>query len=507
MSTIRKLASGSVLRTANVLATALVSILIMPFVVHAMGDRMYGAWALVAAIVGYYGTLQIGLTPAINRYMARALGAQDHEECNRVFNTALRLLTIVGGVALVITAVLAFMAPLFEKNPADAAILWKLIVILGVYTSLLFPARVLQGTLEAQLRYDRTALIDLFSLVLRSGLLILILLRGYKIVALALVTSVSGLPAIFLYMYFISKELPFLRLDSKYWSSETSRRLFSFGIYSFVASIADVIRFRVDALVVASYVGLAAVTHYRIGSTLTQFFIGMMEALAGFFPAVFSRQEGAANYEGLKRTYFFAIKVTTCIASFVGFGLIAWGKPFIRAWMGPAYGDAYPVLVVLTAGLIVTLSQSPSPQLLYGLAKHKYTAYANSIEGIANLILSIIFAKRYGMIGVAIGTLIPMLVFKLFVQPVYVCRLANIPYGEYIQRFAKTLIAVAAALVLPLLLTLKFAAPSYKVLFPIGILSAILYAVPLWLFEFSQAETNMLTRAVWPRLAVKTARE
>ena len=89
MSTIRKLASGSVLRTVNLLATALVSILIMPFVVHAIGDRMYGAWTLVAAIIGYYGTLQIGLTPAINRYMARALGAQDHEECNRVFNTAL----------------------------------------------------------------------------------------------------------------------------------------------------------------------------------------------------------------------------------------------------------------------------------------------------------------------------------------------------------------------------------------------------------------------------------
>ena len=86
-----------------------------------------------------------------------------------------------------------------------------------------------------------------------------------------------------------------------------------------------------------------------------------MEASVGFFPAVFSRQEGAANFEGLKKTYFFATKVTTCIASFVGFGLIAWGKPFIRAWMGPEYVDAYPVLVVLTAGMIVALSQATSP--------------------------------------------------------------------------------------------------------------------------------------------------
>lgn len=507
MSTARKLASGSALRAANLLATALVSTLIMPFVVHALGDRMYGAWALVASIVGYYGTLQLGLTPAINRYMARALGAKDHEECNRVFNTALRLLSAVGAVALLVTVLLAFLAHAFAKNPSDAAVLWKLIVILGVYAALLFPSRVLQGALEAQLRYDQTAIIDFLSLVLRTALLIVILLRGYKVVALALATVASGIPGIVLYIYFISKELPFLRLDSRYWSTETARKLFSFGIYSFVANIANIIRFRVDALVVASYVGLAAVTHYRIGSTLSQFFMGMMDAVGGFLPAVFSRQEGAANYEGLKKTYFFATKVTICIASFVGFGLIAWGKPFIHVWMGPAYLDAYPVLVVLTVGMIVMFSQAPSPQLLYGLAKHKYTALANSIEAIANLALSIILAKRYGMIGVALGTLIPMVLVKLFIQPVYVCHLANIPYGEYIQRFFKTVAAVAGSLVIPLLLTLKFAAPSYKVLFPIGIVSAILYVVPLWLFEFSQAETNMLTRAIVPKFAVKTVRE
>ncbi len=471
---IRKLASGSAVRAVNLLATALVSMLIMPFVVHALGDRMYGTWALVATIIGYYGTLEFGLTPAINRYMARALGAKDHEEANRVFNTALRLLSGVGAFALAVTVFLAFLARWLAKNPSDAEVLWKLILILGVYSALLFPTRVLQGALEAQLRYDKTAAIDFLSLALRTVLLIVILLRGYKIVALALATVASGIPGIILYIYFISKELPFLRFESRYWSLDTARKLFSFGIYSFVAATANIIRFRIDALVVASYVGLAAVTHYRVGSTLTQFFMGLMEALSGFFPAVFSRQEGAANFEGLKKAYFFATKVTICVTSFMGFGLIAWGKPFIQVWMGPSYLDAYPVLVVLTVGMIVMFSQIASPYLLYSLAKHKYTALSSSLEAIANLALSIILAKRYGMIGVALGTLIPMVLAKLFIQPVYVCRLANIPLGEYVQRFAKTTAAVAASLVIPLILSLNFAAPSYKVLFPIGILSGVL---------------------------------
>jgi len=505
MSTARKLASGSVLRVVNLAATALVSLLIMPFVVHALGDRLYGIWALVATIIGYYGTLEIGLSPAINRYMARAIGANDYEEANRVFYTALRLLTLVGGVALLVTMVLAYLSRWFAKDPADAAMLWKLIAILGFNTALLFPSRVFQGALEAQLHFDRTASFNLFSVGLRTVLIILILLHGYKVVALALTTVITSIPSLLLTIYYVRKDLPFLRLDSKYWSHHTARQLFSLSIYTFISNMANILRFRVDALVVASYVGLVAVTHYRIASTLTQFFMGTMDALAGFFPAVFSRQDGAANYEGLRKTYFFATKMTICIASFMGFGLIAWGKAFIRVWMGPRYSDAYPVLVVLTAGLIVSVSQVPSPQLLLGMAKNKYYAVATSLEGIASLVLSIILAKRYGMIGVAVGTLIPMVIVKLFIQPVYVCRLANIPYRQYVQSVTRTVATVSGSLIVPLALSLKFAVPSYRILFAIGAVSAILYVIPLWLYGLTEAEANLLKKAIWPRFSIKTA--
>jgi O-antigen/teichoic acid export membrane protein len=440
--TLRKIASGSALRVFNMAMTALVSLLIMPLVIHSLGDRMYGIWAIVATVIGYYGTLEIGLAPAISRYLARALGAGDHEEYNRVFNTALRIFFAIGGVALVITVILALLARWFVKNPADASLFWQLLVILGVSVTLLLPTRVLRGALEAQLHYDLTASLDLLSLVLRTVLVIVILLRGYKVVALAMATLISGIPAMVLYIYFLPRELPFLRLDSKYWSSGTARKLFSYSAYSFISRIANLIRFRVDGLVVAAFVGLVAVTHYRIASTLCSFFQELMEVLFGFSTALFSQQDGAADFEAMKRTYFFATKLTVCVAGFIGFGLIAWGKPFIIIWMWPRYVDAYPILVVLTAGLIVPLSQAASPNLLYGIAKHKYTALSNSLEAVANLALSIVLAKRYGMIGVALGTLFPIVVTKLFIQPVYVCRLANIPYGEYIRRFTRTTVAV-----------------------------------------------------------------
>lgn len=492
-------------RLASTLATAVVALLIMPFVVRTLGDRMYGIWTLVAAFIGYYGVLDLGLTQAITRYLARSLGSADQEECNRVFNTALRIYLLLGGVVLLLTAVLAALAPLFCKSAEDAALFWKIILILGISLALQFPMRVFGGVLEAHMRFDMTASLDLMTLGLRTGLVIAILVLGYRVVGLAWATLVAGIPPMVLLVYWTKKELPFLSLDAKYWRMETAKTLFSYSAFSFIAHIAYIIRFRVDAVVVAAFVGLAAVTHYSIAGRLTQYFIDLVSALLGVLPSLFSRLEGAQDFEALKRTFFFGTKLAISITTFFAFGLLAWGKPFIHRWMGPQYVDAYPVLAWLTVGLVFGAWQTPSIMLLYGISRHKFLAMFNSVEALVNLALSLVLVRRYGMVGVAAGTMIPITINMLVVIPIYVCRVSKIDYFEYLKKAARTVAVALASLALPTLLTLRFAGPDYKSLAAVGVLSVILYVPPLWLLGFTSTETGMLRRVIWPRPAVKTS--
>jgi O-antigen/teichoic acid export membrane protein len=227
--------------------------------------------------------------------------------------------------------------------------------------------------------------------------------------------------------------------------------------------------------------------------------------LLGAFVSVFSRKEGAKDYEGLRRTFLFATRLSICLSSFVGFGLLAWGRPFFARWMGPAYLDGYTCLMALVPGLLVALWQAPSGALMYGISRHRFLAFTSVIEGIVNLALSILLARRYGIVGVALGTSIPMLLSKIFVQPIYVCRVAQIPISEYLRRAGRTLGSVAIALIVPGLLTARFVAPDYKVLCLIGGLSLAAYAAVLGILEFNAVESNLLRQAIWPRLAAKRA--
>lgn len=495
----RKVVLGAALRTGNLAANAAVSLLMMPFVVRILGDRMYGIFVLVGAFVGYYGLVDLGLSSAVTRHLSAAVGAEDYEQCNRVYNTGLRLFTALGLVVLALSCGFAVAASKFAKTPADAAIFWKLILILGFSLALDFPSKVYTGFLYAYLHIHLLAALDLLSLALRTVLIIAVLLSGHYVVAMAIVTLLSTLPAKILPVTYAHKTLPFLRFESGAWDRATAKSLFSYGVSSFVSRVADLLRFQVDAPVVAAFVGFAAVTHYKVAGTLTQYFVQIMRAATEALPSIFSRHDGAKNYEALRRTLFFMTKISTCVAGFIGFSLIAWGRPFITRWMGPRYLDAYPCLVVLVVGWAVGLAQSPSVQLLFGISKHKFFAWFNSFEGAANLILSILLARRYGMLGVALGTMIPMLVTKLIIQPIYVCQVAAIPYFEYIRRMGRTLATIAVAILIPLILTVKFATPNYRVLAAVALVSTAVYALVLWFLELTPAEAKILERAILPK--------
>jgi O-antigen/teichoic acid export membrane protein len=499
----RQIASGSALRVINLVVAAFVSVLIMPFVVRTLGDRQYGIWSLVGTFIGYYGLLDLGLSAAVTRHLGCALGAHDEKDCNRVFNTTFWANTALGLVVLIASAAGVATAPLFCKTAEDTALFSKLILILGLSLAIQFPSRVLIDALDANLFLARSAALNLLGTVLRPILIVWALLSGFGLIGLAWATFLSAIPTIPLAAYFVFRALPFLRLTTKYWCRATLKKLLSFSLYSFIIRISNTLRFQVDLIVVGSFLSLAAVTHYRVAGALGQYFGELMWAIMGVFLPVFSRMHGANDHAGIRRTFFFANKIAFCISSFITFGLIAWGKPFIARWMGPKYLDAYPVLVVMALSYHLNVFQGPMVGLLYAVSKHKFYAYLNLAEGSINLILSLVLVRHFGMIGVALGTLIPMLVTKLWIQPLYVCHVAGIEFLEYLRKSVRTLGLISVSLVIPTILTIKLVRPDYKILILIGFVSAICYALPIWWLVLTEGESRILREGIIPRLVMR----
>jgi O-antigen/teichoic acid export membrane protein len=431
MLNLRKLIHGSGLRVAQLVANTGLAFFMMPFLVHSLGDRNYGFWALTGAILGYYGILDFGIVSAVQFYVAKALGEKDLNAANRMVSVSFFSFAALGSFIALITFVVAALANHIVKDPADVGVFRIVLLITGLGFAFGFPGRAFMGAMCAHMRFDLVSQFGLASLVLRTGLIYLAILRGGGLIALAAITISADLLVYIAYYVVLHRIQKPFTLSLSFVSFAALKQILSYSAFTFVVKASDQLRFYVDGFVVGAFVTVTAVTHYSIASRLALTFMDFMIAVLGILAPWFSQLLGSNDHVQIKRVFIFGTKLSAFLATIVGSLLIIYGGPFISAWIGRDYLDAFWPLLLLVSGIYVDVAQLPSVSYLYGVAQHRFLAYATLVEGLINAALSIYLARKYGMIGVAMGTCIPMVLMKLLIQPVYVCRSLKLPLAEY----------------------------------------------------------------------------
>jgi O-antigen/teichoic acid export membrane protein len=492
----RKLVSGSALRVVNLVGAAVASFLLMPFIVHRLGDRIYGFWSLAAAFIGYYNLLDLGLSSAVSQYMCAAIGSKDSAECRAVFNTALRLQFLIGGSALLVTCAIAAATPWICHNPGDVHLFWRVIAILGINAALGFPVRVYWAVLEAELRFDIQSWLANLGLVVRTGLIIWAISAGGGLLALAWVALLATLPVTALQVWFARRQASWARIDNRFVQWKRVRNFFSYSVYSFLAYIADIVRFQIDPVVISGMIGLAAVTHYKVAGVLAQYYLQIIVVSVGMLLPVLSRLHGAGNRTALEGVFFFGTKLSCCISVFICLALVGWGKPFIARWMGPSYQDGYIPLVVLAFAVLLDVSQKSSADLLFATFKHRFYAGINCTEAALNLALSLAFARPFGILGVAMGTLVGAFAIRVVVQPWWVCRVSGLDYASYMKFLGGNLLRCGCLASVAIAIAAWGLRPNYFWLAVSAVCATGFYAAGSWLVVFNQAERAQLLRAL-----------
>ncbi|MBL4903600.1 MAG: oligosaccharide flippase family protein [Desulfocapsa sp.] len=490
-----KLLSGATLRVIGFTIQILIAFFLSPYIIHTLGDRMYGFWVLIGTFIGYYGLLDFGLSTAVNRHIAGALGAKDDNTIRKVYSTAMPIFFGIGCIALLITVIIVIVSPWILTDPEEIPLFRAVILILGFNMAIDFLARVYIGTLQAQMNFHIVSFVQIAASLVRATLIVMALTAGYKILALAWISFFTTLASNMVYYYYARKKLPTLIFDIKSFSRSTATTLFSYSFFMMISQVANMLRFQVDVFVIASFLSLSAVTHYSIASTLVNYFNQLLGTIMSVFNPLFSQQEAAKEHEEIKETLFFATRISVAISSFVGFGMVAWGSPFIERWMGLEYQDAYPCLVVLVLGVLTFLWQTPAHSYIYATSKHKFLAVLNIIEGISNLLLSLVLVRYYGIFGVALGTFFSLSVSKLIVFPIYFAKVSSFLYAEYMKQLLLYVIKCGVALVVPFVITSFWIAADYAHLILVGLLSALFYALFSWVILLSKADRKILISA------------
>lgn len=433
---LRHIARNILFNWIGTIASLAVGFFLSPFILHRLGDLAYGVWVLAVSTVAYLSLLDMGMQSSVLRYVSKGHTQGDHKGASDALSAALWVRLRISAAVLLLSAVLAILFPVLFKVPPTLAFDARCAVMLiGITMSLSMSIGVAGGVLSGLNRYDLQNCVTLIQTAIRVTGVVAVLRTGHGIIAIALVEMTATCVGLALLVWIAHRIYPELTVNLHKPARETLRMVWSYSAYAFLTTIAVQLVYQSDNLVVGAFVSASAVTYYAIANSLCRYSTQIVGSIGSTFVPAASTYEAAGNLDGVRKLYIHGTRVTLLISLPVLITFLVRGKEFIRLWMGPQYAHrSGDVLILLAIPLFFAYANRTAGSIAFGIEKHKLTAVTAIVEGVANLVLSIVFVHWYGIYGVALGTLIPSLFVQLGFWPWYTSRIINISVGEVLWR-------------------------------------------------------------------------
>ena len=474
-----RVASNVIWNWAGMGVSMLAGFVLAPYLVHTLGDSVYGLWILIASMTGYFGLLDLGVRGSVGRYIAYYRARGEQSQVNAILSTAVAILSGVAVLALLATGcVLLVFFHLFDV-PADQVAAARLaIVLVGVNFALTFPVSVFDGVLWGQERFDLINAIDIPTAVVRLGLTFWLVRGAGDIVTLAWITlgTTAANELIKLGASFhVDRRL---RMSPWLFSRAQAAQLFGYGLWQFLLQIARQVSGQIGPLLIGGVVSVAAVTPFSIASRLLAYASQFAVAATGVLTPMATRLHARDDHVRERRLFVEGGRWCMAFALYASIMLIGFGGPLLRLWMGQKLAAiSLPQLTVLTMGETLAISQWLTYSIILGKARHRAVAIASLVEGVVAGVGGFYAARFWGPMGICVVFAVAAFGCRGVFQIVQACRVLRVPVGDYIRGALVPPIAAAVLPALVLWATLWWRGPvTWVELFTYGSAFSVLYA-------------------------------
>lgn len=198
------------------------------------------------------------------------------------------------------------------------------------------------------------------------------------------------------------------------------------ALSGFVASLSWLLYYEMDSFVISITMGAQAVAIYAIGRSIQSVIRSLFGILYSPYAVRFNYYVGSFDINGLFAFFQRLVDLFSniCVAPLIV--LFIFARPFVLAWVGPAYEDSVLVLQLLICCYIVNYFTSPAGSLLYSLNRVRDVLYISILEPMVFYIGLFITMNYLGVVSVAIFKLVSILSSTIF----YVFVVSKIVYNR-----------------------------------------------------------------------------
>lgn len=393
------------------------SLLLRRLLINNVGNDVNGLYSLYTSIISFLSIAELGVGTAINFSMYKPIVQGDTKKVAALYNLYKKVYLVVGAVVLIVGAALMPALPALAKDYSNSANLYLTFGIMLASVVIDYAYSSKTSLINAHKNNYVTTLISSFCIIFRRviQLLVLIFLHSFEYYLLAKVLASLvewGLVEIYTRRHY--KDV--ISLKDKV-DQETKNEVVKNTKAMFLHKMSGILVNATDSIIISAFIGVVVLGKYSnyltvmtaMTSILTLFFTPLT-AIIGHLCAEGNLSEKKKYFRFM---YFF--NFTIGIIFFLGYYAVI--DDLIAIMFGADLVMDWTVPLIITINYFIQFMRQTV--LLYrdATGSFYYDRWQPVISAVLNIILSLLFVKWFGVVGVIVATIVTNLFVTHLMNP------------------------------------------------------------------------------------------
>ena len=415
--------------------------------INAFGSEAYGATASIAQFLAYITLLEGGIGGVARAALYKPLADNNAERISGIVAELRRFFRILAWVFAVYVLILACTYTYLAKITVfDWTTTFLLVLIIAISTFAQHYIGITASVLlQAAQRNYITNLVSSAATVLNVAISVVMVHSGYNLLAVKLASSIIFiLRPVVLWMYVNRK----FRLTA---TAERDKAALSQKWSGLGQHLAFFLHNNTDIMVLTLFADLKLVAVYSVYNMIISHIVNFASSFTSGMEAVFGDMLAKQEHKELNKSFSQYETMVSAVAVVLLTSTAILIMPFIKLYTAGITDAQYNVPMFAYLMVVASLLQClrmPYHSVVIAAGHFRQTQAAAYGEALLNIALSVLLVSRYGLIGVALGTVIATgLRFLYYVwyleKNVLLRRIA-----VFVKRFAVNTVLFAALLLL-----------------------------------------------------------
>jgi O-antigen/teichoic acid export membrane protein len=399
-----------------------------PLILNGIGESAFGILVVVQAIATYILICEFGVGTASVRSIAAAQARGDSAELNRVTAASVVLFTGLVGIGTVALAIIvANLGVLIDvTGPAlhDAQIAVVFVagaqlvgLLFNIYRALLF------GSGRADILLRTGVVVATLGAVAQ----VLVAVSSGSLIGVAAATGATTVVTAIVVRRAARRTLGTPRISRHYLSGRVVRRLLSSGWQNGVIAASAAIAVSSDVIIVGAVLSVTAAAAYGVAVRAATFLRALGSRGTDVLVPAYAHHAAVSDQPTLYGLLRDATTISWLIILPLSLPPLLFADDLLQLWLHTVPASSADVLRILVVIVILNVPGNNVFTLLTGIDRLRFLLVSAAVLAIVNLATSIVFAKHFGIIGPALGTLVTFSVLEFVILPVYACRILGVP--------------------------------------------------------------------------------